>query len=76
MDRQLAKVEIGRRIAERREAVSMTRAELARQIHVDPSRLLRIERGLEQPTIVQVAMLATALRCGMDDLIAEVPEHA
>ena len=69
MDETTEKVKIGQRIAALREERSLTRIALARLIGVDGSRLLRIERGHEQPTAVQVKSLAIALGVSTDVIL-------
>lgn len=83
VDTELLKMLLGRRIAGLREAKGMSRRALSLLIEVDPSRMLRIERGEEMPTALQVGALARVLEVSSDELLAlpaddelEQPEYA
>jgi transcriptional regulator with XRE-family HTH domain len=62
----------GRRLVELREAADLTQVQLAVAADIDPSMVSRIERGVvRNPAVSTVQALARALRCSVDDLLAE-----
>ncbi len=60
---------LGRTIKSARVAAGMTQAELAEVINVDPETISRMERGATSPTIDRLAILATALKISLQELI-------
>lgn len=61
---------IGDNIRTRREAMSMTREELARRTEISFSQLSKIERDEQKnPTIQSIIAISTALNCSLDELI-------
>lgn len=72
MDKQrevvLAK-KIGKAIADRRKAVSLTQDELAQKLGVGLEAISRMERGQIMPSITRLVEVAEALECPVQDLL-------
>lgn len=62
---------LGNRIAIAREAMNISRAELARRLYVDRTVVSRWESDSRIPDAVQVQRVAKALRVPIADLLAE-----
>ncbi|MBC8950724.1 helix-turn-helix domain-containing protein [Xenorhabdus sp. TS4] len=61
---------IGENIRTRREALGMTREELAEKTEISFSQLSKIERNEQKnPTIQSIISISTALNCSVDELI-------
>ncbi|WP_334472827.1 helix-turn-helix domain-containing protein [Arsenophonus sp. PmNCSU2021_1] len=61
---------IGDNIRTRREALGMTREELAEKTQISFSQLSKIERNEQKnPTIQSIIAISTALNCSVDELI-------
>ncbi|PAV11603.1 hypothetical protein CBG25_00150 [Arsenophonus sp. ENCA] len=61
---------IGNNIRTRREALGMTREELAEKTQISFSQLSKIERNEQKnPTIQSIIAISTALNCSVDELI-------
>lgn len=58
-------------IKERREAIHMTQAELAKMVGVEPSTMCLYESGKRSPKIDTAFKIAKALGCTVDELIKE-----
>jgi HTH-type transcriptional regulator, competence development regulator len=61
----------GETIRKTREDRHLKMRVVAEQLHIDPSLLSRIERGVKRPTRRQVIMLATILDTDQQDLLIE-----
>lgn len=62
---------VGTNIRHLREAQSMTQQELARQVGITQAMLCYIERGSKNPSLQVGYEIAKALRCRVEDLLAE-----
>ncbi|HAX2886376.1 TPA: helix-turn-helix transcriptional regulator [Escherichia coli] len=61
---------IGENIRTRREALGITREELAKRTEISFSQLSKIERDEQKnPTIQSIIAISTALKCSIDELI-------
>lgn len=58
-------------ITERREALGMSQAQLARAVGVIPSSVSQWESGTKTPATDKLPALAKALKCKIDDLFKE-----
>lgn len=61
---------VGEMIAERRKALGISGYELGRRTGIQPSTILRIERGDTQPTAEKLNVLAGALGINPSELLA------
>ncbi|MFJ5830634.1 helix-turn-helix domain-containing protein [Streptomyces sp. NPDC093089] len=74
-----ARGDIGRRVAARREALGLTREEVAERAGSAPSYIQYVEERLATPGIAFMTRLANALECTVQDLTgytAELPDGA
>lgn len=60
----------GNKIQERREALGLTRAQLAKSVRMKPLRLWRIETGKTQLIADELRPFARALKTTVDELAA------
>ena len=61
---------VGENIRTRREALGITREELAKRTEISFSQLSKIERDEQKnPTIQSIIAISTALKCSIDELI-------
>ena len=61
---------IGENIRTRREALGITREELAKRTEISFSQLSKIERDEQKnPTIQSIIAISTAMKCSIDELI-------
>lgn len=71
--REALRVERGSRIAERRNSLNMTQAELAERLDVDPMSVSRWERGKSSPTAHVLGEVARALGVSADWILTGEP---
>lgn len=60
---------IGRVLASRREARSLTQEQVAEMLQIGTEAVSRMERGLTMPTVQRMADLAEIYGCGIDELL-------
>jgi transcriptional regulator with XRE-family HTH domain len=65
---------INRQLRAARVLAGYTQTELARRVGRSPAWLCRIERGLDKPTDIDVALLCRALKAGPDSLFPDVEQ--
>lgn len=62
--------EFSRRVRAMRLAAKITQVELAERAHVREQFISLIERGRANPSLVTIALIASALGCGVSDMFA------
>lgn len=67
---RLAEV-VGRAIAKRRAACSLTQEQVAERLGIGVEAVSRIERGVVLPTVARLAELADIFECNVADLVTE-----
>jgi transcriptional regulator with XRE-family HTH domain len=69
-----SKLELGRRIAERRRFFGLTQAKLAEKIRVQPETISRFEHGRSMPSLTKVIAIADVLNFELHDLFRVRPK--
>lgn len=62
---------VGRLVAKKREAVSLTQEDVAERLNLNTESYGRIERGVTPLTVSRLVKLATLFQCGIDELVLE-----
>jgi transcriptional regulator with XRE-family HTH domain len=67
---------LAKSIATKRRAASLTQAQLAELLAVEPDTISRMERGLAVPSLERLLDFANALNTTVNDLLGDVPKEA
>lgn len=67
---------IGKRFRERRKALGMTQAEMARRLFVSQPMIAQVEAGVKMPTVGMVRLAAEVFGCTTDELILDERDSA
>jgi DNA-binding XRE family transcriptional regulator len=65
----------GMRVRQRRQALNLSRASLARAVNVTPESISRLERGLQAPRDTVRVAIAHALSCDVEDIWKPLPRY-
>ena len=75
MDEQRIKDAFGKELRNARKAVGVSQEKLALQVGLDRTYISMLERGLRQPSLTTIFLLAPALSLSSVDLVAKVQER-
>ena len=75
MDEQRVKDAFGKELRNARKAVGVSQEKLALQVGLDRTYISMLERGLRQPSLTTIFLLAPALGLSSVDLVAKVQER-
>lgn len=71
----VTRIDVGRRIAEKRAAAHLTQRAFAPSVGLKPSRLAKLEMGIVEPRLLEVAVIARALGLNLDELAYTSPRE-